>query len=195
MESNTSVSLCPQDGQSTCSLSSLRRHKYSKILPQPLHLNSWIGMFMTLRKSYEKSFLQFDCATSGISLFTRASPRRASTVSSRVGPVDVTAIFIFLASYVDVFSFSRRMALMDECHIYVIPINLRCIPWASRSFVLFSRIIHGAVFSFLPDLTGPHQISEIFQGLIEMHAESLSDLVRSTRSAPQHGKHSFLICL
>jgi hypothetical protein len=39
-ENNTSASPWPQDGQSTRSFSSLRRHKYSKMLPQLLHLNS-----------------------------------------------------------------------------------------------------------------------------------------------------------
>jgi hypothetical protein len=39
-ESNTSASSWPHDGQCTLSLSSLRRHRDSKILPQFLHLNS-----------------------------------------------------------------------------------------------------------------------------------------------------------
>jgi hypothetical protein len=40
VENNTSASSWPQDGQITWSFSSLRRHKYSKILSQLLHLNS-----------------------------------------------------------------------------------------------------------------------------------------------------------
>jgi len=40
VESRTSVSQLPQDGQETWSLSSLRMHRYSKTLSQLLHLNS-----------------------------------------------------------------------------------------------------------------------------------------------------------
>ena len=40
VESSTSVSQWPQDGQDTRSFSSLRMHKYSKTLSQLLHLNS-----------------------------------------------------------------------------------------------------------------------------------------------------------
>jgi hypothetical protein len=48
VENNTSVSPWPQDGQCTLSFSSLRRHKYSKILSQLLHLNSCTGILMPL---------------------------------------------------------------------------------------------------------------------------------------------------
>jgi len=40
VENNNSASPWPQDGQSTLSFSSLRRHRYSKIWAQLLHLNS-----------------------------------------------------------------------------------------------------------------------------------------------------------
>ena len=48
VESNISAPTWPQFGHTAWSLSSILRHKYSKLLPQTLHLNSWIGMFKTL---------------------------------------------------------------------------------------------------------------------------------------------------
>jgi len=48
-ESNNSASRWPHKGQQAFSLSSLRRHKYSKRFPQFLHLNSWIGIALTFR--------------------------------------------------------------------------------------------------------------------------------------------------
>jgi len=56
VESNVSVSAWPQDGQSTCSFSLVRKHRYSKMSPQRLHLNSYIGtviiLFILMKKRY-----------------------------------------------------------------------------------------------------------------------------------------------